>query len=341
LHLKKFTCLAAAVAATTGPAVFAASAQAAAPTLNGAGSTLVAPLEAEWAQGFLTETGGDSVIYNPVGSGTGITDIQNNLVDFGASDAPLTNSQFGQCSQCIQIPWALSATGIGFNLSGIHSLRLTGQILAQIYLGHINNWDNSAIDSLNKGEHFPNLAITPIHRLDGSGDTYAFTDYLSDVSHQWATGQGLGTKVSFPVGPGANKNAGVTSTLESTNGGIAYIAVSYLIDHHLAAAAVENRAGKYEYPNINEIEDAARSVHSVPASNAIPIVNPPKAEKTAYPISTFTYVIVHKNATQGALLKQWINYCLGPGQAFGPRLDFATLPNVVKSADKNSVNEIQ
>jgi phosphate transport system substrate-binding protein len=348
LHLKKLTCLVSTALAFAGTAVFASAAQAAAPTLNGAGSTLVAPLEAEWAQAFGTATGGDVVSYQAVGSGTGITEISHGQVDFGASDAPLSPTQQAGCANCIQIPWALSATGVGWNIPGIKTrpghkpfLKLTGSVLAGIYEGQITNWDNPAIAKLNKGETMPNLAITAIYRTDGSGDTYAFTDYLSAVSHAWATSVGFGTSVSFPHGVGGAHNTGVTGLLSTTPGGIAYIAVSYLITHGLPAAAIKNSAGKFEYPNLSEIENAARTVKSVPANNAIPIVNPPKSAKIAYPISTFTYVIVPTTATQGPLLRQFIDYALGAGQQFGPALDFAGLPKVVKNAALASVNKIQ
>jgi phosphate transport system substrate-binding protein len=338
LHLKKLTLVTAAVLASGASGAFAAAAHAG--TLTGAGSTLVAPLEAEWANAFDNSTG-NTVSYNAVGSGTGIKDIQGNLVDFGASDAPMTSTQAAGCANCVQIPWALSATGVGFHIQGIRSLKLNGSDLVNIYEGKITNWDNPAITKLNKGEHLPNLKITPIYRTDGSGDTYAFTNYLSSISSGWAHTVGVGTSVSFPTGVGGAKNAGVTAVLTTTNGGIAYIAVSYLIGHQLPAVAVKNADNKYEYPNLSNIADAAKSVKHVPASNALSIVNPAKRYKSAYPISTFTYVIAPTTAPQGALLKQFIAYALGAGQSFGPTLDFAALPSIVKSADLATLARIQ
>jgi len=340
LHFKKLTCVVAAALATGGTAVFAASAAAATPTLNGAGSTLVAPLEAEWATGWGTATGGDAVVYNPVGSGTGIKDIIARNVDFGASDAPMTSEQASQCGGCLTIPWALSATGIGFNIPGIHSLKLTGKLLAEIYLGQITNWDNSAIAKLNKGEHFPNKTITPIYRSDGSGDSYAFSNYLAHVSSAAAKSIGVSTQPAFTHGVGAAHNTGMVSTLQATSGGIGYIAVSFLIANRLNAAAVQNAAGKYEYPNLKEIEDAASIVKHASPNEGVSIVDPPKSAKIAYPISTFTYAIVPSNAPQGSLIKSFINYALGAGQADGPRLDFASLPKVIKAAAKTTVGEI-
>jgi phosphate transport system substrate-binding protein len=338
---RKLLSLSVAALAIGASAGFTASASADTTSLTGAGSTLVAPLEAEWASAFASKTG-ISVNYNAVGSGTGIADISQGTVDFGASDAPLSTTQAAGCHNCIQIPWALSATGVGYNVAGVgHKLRLTGPVLANIYLGNITNWSAPQIKSLNPGVHLPNLKITPVFRSDGSGDTYAFTDYLSHVSSGWASKVGpAATSVSFPAGVSGKGNSGVTADLEATNGSIAYIAVSYLIAHHLPAVAIKNAAGKYEYPNLSNIENAAAVVKHVPANNAMHIVNPPKNAKIAYPISTFTYVIAPTTAPNGAALKQFIRYALGAGQSFGQNLDFAPLPKVVKNAAKASVNRL-
>jgi phosphate transport system substrate-binding protein len=327
-------CLSAAAVVASMATGVTASAMAA--SLSGAGSTLVAPLEAKWAAGFAST--GNSVSYSPVGSGTGITDITGNLVDFGASDAPLTPAQQNACPTCVEIPWALSATAVGFHLNGISSLKLTGKVLSEIYLGQITNWDSSAIKKLNKGVKLPKRKITPIYRSDGSGDTYAFTNYLSHVSGTWASKVGTATTVSFPTGISGKGNSGVTAILANTNGGIAYVAASYLIEQGgLGAAAIENAAGKFEYPNIKEIEDAAQAVTSIPSNNAISLVDPPKSAKIAYPISTYTYVIVHNNTPKASLLTQWITYALTTGQAFGAGLDFATIPTSVLNAGKSTL----
>lgn len=332
--------LAAATASVGAFGGFASSAFAAS-TLSGAGSTLVQPLAAEWASAYQNQTG-NTVNYQGVGSGTGIADISNRLVDFGASDAPLTPSQASACKGCTQIPWALSATGVGYNVPGFHgNLRLTGSTLAKIYLGQITNWNNKAIKKSNPGKHLPNLKITTIHRSDGSGDTYAFTNYLSKVSKTWAHRVGFATSVQFPGGVGGTGNSGVASLLKSTKGSIAYVAVSYLIAQKLHAAAIQNKAGKYEFPNLSNISSAAKSVKKVPGNHALHIVDPPKSAKIAYPISTFTYVIVPKSGNkQAGLLKSFISYAITKGQRFAASLDFAPLPKVVLSADKKAVRSI-
>ena len=330
------TCAALIAGAVLGmtPAVASAAA------LSGAGSTLVAPIEAEWAAAWAQSTGNPAPTYQAVGSGTGLKDIGAGLVDFGASDAPLSASTT-PCNGCFQIPWALSATGVSWNVPGVHHLNLTGAVLAGIYLGKITNWSDPRIKKLNKGAHLPNLAITPIHRSDGSGDSYAFTDYLSSVSPTWRGQIGRATKPAFPVGPGASGNSGMVTLLQGTSGGIAYIAVSYLISHRMPAVAIKNRAGKYEVPNLRNIANAARTGHEA-ASGEIHIVNPPRRAKIGYPISTFTYCILQPTDPlgNGALLQQFVKYALGPGQRFGPALDFVPLPKSIKSRDEAAANRI-
>jgi phosphate transport system substrate-binding protein len=319
---------------------FASTATASAYSLTGAGSTLVAPLENLWALEFEKKYG-DKITYAAVGSGTGIAQISARTVDFGASDAPLTPAQAAGCKECLQIPWALSATGIAFNVPGVRRLKLTGPVLANIYLGKITNWSAAPIAKLNKGVKLPSLTITPVFRSDGSGDTYAFTDYLSRISAQWRTQVGRATTVSFPAGVGGKGNAGVTAVESSTSGAIAYISASYIIAHGLQAAALQNAAGNYEYPNLKNIANAGSSVKSVPANNEMHIVNPPKKYKIAYPLSTFTYCIVPKGAPQKAALASWIYYAMTGGQAFGAQLDFAPIPKVVLNAGVKTIRELQ
>ena len=279
--------------------------------------------------------------YASVGSGAGIAQISARTVDFGASDAPLTPSQAASCNRCVQIPWALGAVGISYNIPGVHSLHLTGPVIASIYLGKITNWNAPAIAKLNKGVKLPNLKITPAFRSDGSGTTYGFTDYMSRISSAFRSQIGNSTAVSFPVGVGGKGNPGVTAVVASTPGSIGYIEVAYIIAHHLGAAAIQNAAGKYVLPNLKNIENAASAVKHVPANNEMHIVNPPKKYKIAYPISTFTYCIVPLGSPKKALLASWVYYALTLGQAFGPALDFAPIPKVVFTAGVKSVRELQ
>ncbi len=304
--------------------------------LTGAGSTLVAPLMANWINGFEIKEG-IPVKYGAVGSGAGIAQITARTVDFGASDAPLTPQQAAACNGCVQVPWALSATGLGFNVPGVKKLNLTGKALAGIYFGKITNWNDPKIKQINPSAKLPNLPITPVFRSDGSGDTYTFTNYLSKISPAWRSEVGYATTVGWKTGVGAKGNSGITATVVKTPGAIGYISASYLIAAGLGAVAVQNNAGNYELPNLKNIESAASVVKSVPPSNEINITNPPKKATTAYPISTFTYAVVPHNAPQKGFLQQFLSYAITKGQAYGAALDFAPLPKVVLSAAKSSI----
>ncbi len=336
--MNRIRLLGVAIAAVLVMATGAANASAAG--LNGAGSSLVAPLMANWISGFEIKEG-IPVKYASVGSGAGIAQITARTVDFGASDAPLTPEQAGACNSCVQIPWALTGVGIGFHIPGVKKLNLSGSVLAGIYFGKITKWNDPKIKKLNPKTHLPGMTITPVFRSDGSGDTYAFTDYLSKVSKAWKNEVGSATSVQFPPGGvGAKGNSGVTSTVTSTNGSIGYISASYLLAAGLGAAAIQNKAGNFEFPNLSNIEAAASIVKKVPASNKLSITNPPKKAKTAYPISTFTYGIVPHDAGQKGFLQQFAKYAVTIGQKYGAALDFAPLPNVVKQAALKSIGSL-
>jgi phosphate transport system substrate-binding protein len=321
--------------------VTASAASAANPTLNGAGSTLIAPLEQEWQAGYQAQVDPNvNFNYQAVGSGTGLKDIAAGQVDFGASDAPLSASST-VCNGCVQMPWALTATGIGIHINGMRSIHLTGTVMAEIYVGQITKWNDHRIQKLQKkGVHLPNLTITPVFRSDGSGDTYAFTDYESKINGGFASQIGNGTTVRFQHGIGALHNSGMISALQGTNGAIAYVAVSYLASQWPRIALVRNAAGRYEAPNYNNIVNAAQSVSTLGANNEIHIVNPPARYSNAFPISTYTYVIVPTNAPQGSLLQSFIGYAIGTGQSLGPRLDFVPIPGFVKRADQATLSGV-
>jgi phosphate transport system substrate-binding protein len=338
-RLASLTCAAVCAGGISGLTSAAASAA----TLNGAGSTLVTPIMAEWGSAWGSSTG-NNVNYQSVGSGKGESSIASGLVDFGASDAPL--SVYSNVpGNLVQIPWALTATGIGYRIDGLRlrkgkNFHLTGTVLAEIYLGQITMWNDRQIKRLNPGASIPATPITPFRRSDGSGDTYAFTRYLSDVSSSFASQIGASTTVNWPqVDKGAQGNSGLVQSVSQTNGGVAYIAVAYLINK-LNAAGIRNAAGNYVAPNLTAIEAAAAVVHGVPPDNQLTIVNPPRRAKSAYVISTFTYVIVPRGGPQSALLKSFIGYALTGGQRFGPGLDFAPLPAPVVAADEKAIAKI-
>ncbi|HKD18175.1 MAG TPA: phosphate ABC transporter substrate-binding protein PstS, partial [Thermoanaerobaculia bacterium] len=278
-----------------------------------------------------------------VGSGAGIAAISSRQVDFGASDAPLTPDQFTACKGCVQIPWALSATTIAYNVPGapVH-LNLSGPVIANIFLGQITNWNDAAIKKLNPGANLPDLKITPIFRSDGSGTTYNFTDYLSSVSPTWKTKVGNSTSVSFPTGIGARGSSGVAGLVSRTNGGITYVDVAYAIKNHIKFAAVKNAAGKFLFPSLRRIAAAASAFPKVPANNEMHIVNPPKSDPLAYPISTYTYAIVPQQSTHAAELRKLIFWALTQGQQakYTAPLLFVPLPKNVLVASEKTLKTI-
>ena len=312
----------------------------AADSLTGAGSTLVAPLMQQWANDYQAKTG-TQITYGAVGSGAGIQQITARSVDFGASDAPLKPSQAQACNNCVQVPWALTAVTLAYNLPGVSGLKLTPSVLSQIYLGKISNWSAPQIKKINPGKNLPNLHITVAFRSDGSGDTYAFTNYLWKVSPEWKSKVGIyATSVNFPVGVGGRANDGIASVITSTQGAIGYISASYAIAHNLSVAAIQNAAKKYIFPNLKNISEAAKTIRRIPANNEVHIVDPSKKYAKAYPIDTFTYAIVPKGSSKAAALKQFILYAIGAGQKFGAALDFAPLPAAIKSAATRTANSL-
>jgi phosphate transport system substrate-binding protein len=324
----------------------AASGTGGATTLVGAGSTLVAPLVDVW-QAPYEQKYGVAVTYGAIGSGGGIEQITARTVNFGASDAPLTPAQATACKSCLEIPWALAATDVAYNVKGVSSgLHLTGPVLADIWMGKITMWNDPAIKKLNPGVSLPATKIVPIHRTDGSGDTYAFTNYLSKVSPTFKSKIGNATTVNWPGGLGGKGNSGVGGVLQSTNGSIAYIAIAYVIANKFDYAKVQNAAGQYPTPGIASISAAAHAVTTIPAGGTagISLTDPPKSVAGAYPISTFTYILTPTQPSSTAVatsLKKFIGWAITTGQASGAALEFAPLPAAVVKADQSTITKIQ
>jgi len=307
-------------------------------TLTGAGSTFVAPLVAKWQANYHPS----KIAYSGIGSGGGIAAISGRAVDFGASDAPLSKDQFSACHGCVQIPWAFSATSIPYHISGVGGgLKLTGPVLAAIYGGSIRYWDNSAIKKINQGLNLPHEKIVPIYRSDGSGTSYNFTDYLSHVSKAWKKKFGRGTQPSFPVGVGAKGSSGVAGKLKTTNGGITYVDVAYSLNNHLTMARIKNRASRYQLPGIIQIRAAAKTLKRLQSKdNSITVVDPNPSQPKAYPICTFTYVIVPLKTGKAPELKKFIDWALTKGQTYGPKLRFVELPTIVRQAARKTLPRI-
>jgi phosphate transport system substrate-binding protein len=295
----------------------------------------------QW-QSKYDEEKGVTVTYGAIGSGGGIEQITARTVDFGASDAPFTSSQAAACKGCVQIPWSLAAVAVAYNVKGVsNGLHLTGPVLADMYMGKIKTWNDPAIKKLNPGVNLPSTKITPVYRTDGSGDTYAFTDYLSKISPQWKSQVGNATQVHFPTGLGGKGSSGVAGVLTSTNGSLTYLTLAYVLSNKLDTASVQNAAGKFVAPGISSISAAAKTLKSVPANNKISITDPPASAAGAYPISTFTYALVPEKSPKASGLKKFITWAVGPtGQSFAPKLEFAPLPPKVVSAAKSTLTKI-
>jgi phosphate transport system substrate-binding protein len=309
--------------------------------LVGAGSSFVAPLISSWIP-KVDSAFGIKVTYGPIGSGGGIQQIINRTVDFGASDAPLSPEQFAACKGCAQIPWALSATSIAYRGDELpNHLKLDGKAVAGIFLGKIKKWNDPALKKLNRGKVLPDLTITVIHRSDNSGTTYNLSEYLNSVSKEWKTRVGKGVAVDWPAGVGARGSSGVSASLSQTNGGITYVDVAYSLKNHFKFAAIQNRAGVFQLPGLRAIAAAGATILRVaPNNGGISIVNPSKRQPLAYPICTFTYVIVPTKTAKAGELKQFVRWALTKGQSAGPRLLFSPIPKVVLKASVKTLNSV-
>jgi len=311
-------------------------------TITGAGSTFVAPLVSQWISP-VAGAYGIELQYSAIGSGGGVAAITARTVDFGASDAPLTPDQFSACKGCEQIPWALGATAIMYNLPGVKNLlHMDGPTLAKIFMGQIVKWNDPAIVKLNKGVSLPSTAITIAHRSDNSGTTYNLTDYLSSVSPAWSSQLGRGVAVNWPAGVGAKGSSGVAGVVSSTPGAIGYADVAYSVQSHLKYFALENRSGKFTTPGSRGILSAASSDQKPAADNSLSIVNPPKKYDNAYPISTFTYVIVPLQSSKASDLKHFLFWAVTKGQTsqYTAKLRFVPLPKSVLVVAEKAIAKI-
>jgi len=309
--------------------------------LVGAGSSFVSPLVSQWQKDYPSKTG-VSIVYSPSGSGAGIAAISARTVDFGASDAPLSPDQFSGCKGCFQIPWALGGVAVMVHVkSNAHApLKISGPVLAQIYLGGIKTWNAPAIAKLNPGIDLPNEAIVPVYRSDGSGTSYAFTDYLSAISGTWKSKIGFSTQPSFPTGVGAKGSSGVAGVVSKTEGAIGYADIAFAVTNHIPVMAVKNAAGKFLTPGLKSIAAAAAAFPKVGANNEMHITNPPKSAPKAYPICTYTYVIIPQVTAKAAALRKFVFYALTIGQKFGVPLRYVPIPKTVLVASEKTLNKV-
>jgi phosphate transport system substrate-binding protein len=312
----------------------------AAQDLTGAGATFPQAIYAKWFAEYAAKTH-VQINYQPIGSGGGIKQLQEQTVDFGASDAPMTDEEQSKLKAPVfHIPMVIGSVVMTYNLPEVSKpLNLTGAVIADIFMGKVTKWNAPAIANLNKGVALPNKDILVVHRTDGSGTTYIFSDYLSNVNPSWKSGLGTGKEIKWPVGLGGKGNDGVTGQVKQTPGAIGYVELAYARQNKLPFAAVQNKQGEFVLPTIESTTVAATAVASgLPANTdfRISLVNAPG--KGAYPISSMTFILLYQtqvDAAKGKKLVDFLKWAIHDGQAAAPGLDYAPLPkNVVNMLDK-------
>jgi phosphate transport system substrate-binding protein len=302
-------------------------------SLTGAGSTFVAPFYTKAFADYNARFPQVTVNYQAVGSGAGIAQFQAKTVDFGASDVPMGSADItkaGGADALTQIPTALGVVSIAFNVSGVSKLQLDSATLAGIFLGHIKNWNDPSIAALNSGSTLPNKAITVVHRSDGSGTTYIFTDYLAKVSDEWKSKVGTAKSVSWPTGVGGSGNQAVAQAIQSTDGAIGYVELAYVVQTGMKQAAIKNANGKFVQATTAGGTAAAGTNTSVSASN-FSITN--AACDACYPISGYTWAILstsYSDAGKGKAVVYLFKWLVTSGQSDGTDLQYAPLPSAVQ-----------
>jgi phosphate transport system substrate-binding protein len=322
----------------TGAAGAPATSRSSGAALTGAGATFPAPLYSKWFDSYATKTG-VKINYQSIGSGGGIRQLSEQTVDFGASDAPMSDAELARAKggQVLHIPTVLGAVVVIYNLPGVSTgLKLTGEAVAAIFQGQITKWNDPRIASLNPGVSLPATDILVVHRSDGSGTTYVFSDYLASVSPAWATKPGRGKELQWPVGLGGKGNEGVTGQVKQTPGAIGYAELAYATQNKLAMASIRNAEGEFVAPTTESITAAAAGAAAkLPPDTdyRVSIVNAPG--KGVYPISSFTWVIAYAkqaDAEKGKKLTDFLRWALGEGQGMVAALDYAPLPDAMRTA---------
>ncbi len=313
--------------------------------LNGAGATFPYPIYSKWFAEYARQTG-VRINYQSIGSGGGIRQLTERTVDFGASDAPMSDEEMAKLpAPVLHFPTVLGAVVLTYNLPGVTApLKLTGPVVADIFLGKITRWNDTRIASLNRGVKLPSSDILVIHRSDGSGTTYIFSDYLAAVSPEWARGPGKGKELKWPTGLGAKGNEGVAGQVKQLPGAIGYVELAYAKQNHLPVAELKNAAGRFVAPTLASITAAAAGVAAKLPENTdyrISIVNAPGAD--AYPIASFTYLLVYRHQpdpVKGKKLVDFLRWYLREGEQSAAALDYAPLPPEIVARLERRLNTI-
>jgi phosphate transport system substrate-binding protein len=307
-------------------------------SLHGAGATFPNPLYQKWLSEYEKVVSSVRIDYQSIGSGGGIKQLKEQTVDFGASDAPMKDEDLKSApGEILHIPTVLGAVVITYNLAGVNQqLRFSPEVLADIFLGKITKWNDPKIAADNPGVNLPANDLTVVHRSDGSGTSAVFTDYLSKVSAEWKGKVGTGTSPSWPVGLGGKGNEGVTGQVKGTPNTIGYIELAYAVQNKLPVALIKNASGAYIEPSIDGVTAAASaSAASMPEDLRVSITNATGAQ--AYPISSYTYILVYKDqkdAAKGKALVDFLWWGIHDGENFAKDLQYAPLPaDIVKRAE--------
>lgn len=331
----------------TGGDTGAAAAKSGSVDLTGAGATFPYPLYSKWFSDYAAKTG-VKINYQSIGSGGGIRQIQEQTVDFGATDGPMSNDELSKAKggAILHIPMALGGDVITYNLPGVtQTLKFTGPLVADIFLGKVTKWNDPQIAALNPGVKLPNQDMLVVHRSDGSGTTYVFTDYLTAVSPAWAKGPKKGKEVPWPVGLGGKGNEGVSGNVKQTPGAIGYVELAYAKENGLPSALIKNASGNFIAPSTETITAAAEGVANKLPPNTdyrISIVNAPGAN--AYPISSFTWILAYVNqsdSVKGKKLVDFLRWALTDGEKEATTLNYAPLPAPMIEQLKSRLDSIK
>lgn len=317
-------------------------------TLNGAGATFPYPIYSKWFSEYHKIHSDVQINYQSIGSGGGIRQVTEGTVDFGASDMPMTDEQLKQAdsqlhTKVLNIPTVLGAVVPVYNIPGVSSeLKFTPDVLAGIYLGRITNWNDKAISAANPGVNFPNQEIVVVHRSDGSGTTFIWTDYLSKISPEWKSEVGSGTSVKWPKGMGGKGNEGVAGSVRLLPGSIGYVELIYAVQNKIPYGSVRNAAGTFLKAALEGVTAAAASAPKMPSDFRVSITNAPG--KDAYPISSFTWMLIptqSKDPAKGKILADFLSWMVSDGQSMTSALDYAPLPPNVAAKVKEAIKQVK
>jgi phosphate transport system substrate-binding protein len=312
-------------------------------TLNGAGATFPYPMYSKWFSEYNKLHPDVQINYQSIGSGGGIRQVLNGTVDFGATDGPMSDEQLAESkTKIVHIPTVLGSVVPAYNVPGISAeIKFTPEALAGIFLGKIQKWNDAAISQANPGVKFPDTSIIVVHRSDGSGTTYIFTDYLSKVSKEWESTVGKGASPKWPVGLGGKGNEGVAGQIRQLAGSIGYVELIYAVENKITYGSVKNAAGNFVKASLDGITEAAASVKNMPADFRVSITDPPG--KTAYPISSFTWLLIPEQAKdpkKGKIIADFLEWMVTDGQKMTSQLSYAPLPANVAEKVKAAIKQV-